>query len=268
MFLDQPDGTRIHYEVTGQGPAVAFSHGVLMSGGMWAEQVQRFAPDYTCITWDERGHGQTRTDGSPFDFWDSARDLLAVLSAAGAEQAVLVGHSQGGFLSLRAALLGPGRVNGLVLVPSHAQALDDGTKGAFAQIKAVWLADGPAPAQDALLGLLIGQPALYPEFIRSWPGMDRAAIGSVFDALINLDDIRERLASITAPALVVHGGQDPAMPAGLGRELSERLGHCIGFEVIPGAGHTPSLTTPGTFDALLGGFLRTYAPAAESAHHG
>ncbi len=268
MFLDQPDGIRIHYEVTGEGPAVAFSHGVLMSGGMWAGQTRRFAPNHTCITWDERGHGQTRTDGSSFDYWDSARDLLAVLSAAGAEQAVLVGHSQGGFLSLRAALLAPGRVSGLVLVPSHSHALDDGTKGAFEQIKAAWSAAGPAPVQDALLGMLIGQPALYPEFIRSWPGMDRAVIRSVFDALINLDDIGERLPSITTPALVVHGGQDPAMPVDLGRELSERLGHCVGFEVIPDAGHTPSLTTPETFDTLLDGFLRTYALTAESAHHG
>jgi len=42
-------------------------------------------------------------------YWDSARDVLALLSHLGIERAVLGGMSQGGFLSLRAAMLAPQR---------------------------------------------------------------------------------------------------------------------------------------------------------------
>ena len=55
---------------------------------------------------DERGFGGTRAPG-PFTYWDSANDALALLDHLGIESAVFTGMSQGGFLSMRAALTTP-----------------------------------------------------------------------------------------------------------------------------------------------------------------
>src|SRR6516162_11870150 len=110
------NGIEISYtDSGGQGPAVVFSHGYLMDHTMFDQQVTALAPQYRVITWDQRGHGGTRAAG-PFTYWDSAADVLALLDHLGVERAVLAGMSQGGFLSLRAALTAPDRVRALMLI--------------------------------------------------------------------------------------------------------------------------------------------------------
>ena len=72
------------------------------------------------ITWDERGFGDTEYDGEPFTYWDSAADCLGLLDHLGIDRAVVGGMSQGGFVSLRAALTAPERVRGLILIDTQA----------------------------------------------------------------------------------------------------------------------------------------------------
>ena len=54
------NGQKLYYEDTGgDGPVIVFSHGLLMDGSMFAPQVEALRSTWRCITWDERGHGQT-----------------------------------------------------------------------------------------------------------------------------------------------------------------------------------------------------------------
>src|SRR5258708_30354603 len=100
----------LHFDDTGgSGPAVLFCHSFAMNGAMFSPQLTDFAGRYRCITWDQRGHGQSPASG-PFTLWDSARDALALLDRLEIDRAIFVGTSQGGFVSLPAALLAPHRV--------------------------------------------------------------------------------------------------------------------------------------------------------------
>ena len=120
MATASVNGITVSYtDSGGDGPVVVLSHGYLMDSSMFEPQVAALAPEYRVITWDERGHGGTRATG-PFSYWDSASDLLALLDHLGIGQAVLGGMSQGGFISLRAALKAPERVRGLILIDSQA----------------------------------------------------------------------------------------------------------------------------------------------------
>src|ERR1700722_9085146 len=93
------NGQRAYFEDSGgHGAPVIFSHGFLMDHEMFNPQVAALAGEFRCITWDERGFGQTEASG-PFTYWDSADDALALLTYLGVERAFLVGMSQGGFLS-------------------------------------------------------------------------------------------------------------------------------------------------------------------------
>ena len=96
------------------------SHGFLMDREMFVHQVDALAGEFRVITWDERGFGETESDGKPFTYWDSAKDCLGLLDHLDIDRAVLGGMSQGGFLSLRAALLAPERVRALVLIDTQA----------------------------------------------------------------------------------------------------------------------------------------------------
>ena len=60
MPFAQVNGQNLYFEDSGgNGPAIVFSHGLLMDSSMFAPQVAALKSRYRCITWDERGHGQT-----------------------------------------------------------------------------------------------------------------------------------------------------------------------------------------------------------------
>ena len=154
------NGQRIRFEDTGgDGPPVILSHGFLMDREMFAPQVEALHPEFRVITWDERGFGETEFDGEPFTYWDSARDCLGLLDHLGIEQAVLGGMSQGGFLSMRAALLAPDRVRALVLIDTQSGTEDPERLPAYRQMQETWLQVGPVDElTQAIAGLIIGDP--------------------------------------------------------------------------------------------------------------
>ena len=135
------DGTQIYYKDWGTGQPVVFSHGFLMDHEMFDAQVAELSGDFRCVTWDERGHGDTRATG-PFTYWDSARDLIELLDHLQVPDAALVGMSQGGFLSLRAALLAPERVRGLAFLDSQAGPEDPAMRPAYDALFQLWVENG------------------------------------------------------------------------------------------------------------------------------
>ena len=115
------DGARVYYEAHGSGPAVLFVHG---SGGhhmAWWQQVAALVDDYTVITVDLRGFGNTRWTAE-HDARNFPGDIIAVLDAVaaadGPSNAVLVGQSIGAAAALKAALLRPDRASGVILAHS------------------------------------------------------------------------------------------------------------------------------------------------------
>src|SRR3954452_22585066 len=134
---------RVFYEDSGgEGPVVVFSHGFVLDRRMWTAQVEALSDQYRCIVWDERGHGLTECKG-PFDFWDSAADVVALLDLLDVASSVLVGMSQGAFLGLRAAIKAPDRVAGLVVIDSATQLFTPEEKEGYQQMAAGWTTYGP-----------------------------------------------------------------------------------------------------------------------------
>lgn len=56
------------------------------------------------------GHGKTRTKSENFTYWDTAIMNLQVMEALGVKKAFVLGTSQGGWITVRMALLAPDRV--------------------------------------------------------------------------------------------------------------------------------------------------------------
>src|SRR3954447_2984728 len=158
------NGQHVYFEDSGgDGAPVLFSHGFLMDHEMFEPQVAALADECRCITWDERGFGQTDAAGD-FTYWDSADDALALLTHLGVDRAFLVGMSQGGFLSLRAALRAPDRVLGLGLIDTQAGRESDDVLPAYDAMADDWETNGPS---DALAGAIAG--------IIMSPGYDHAS---------------------------------------------------------------------------------------------
>jgi pimeloyl-ACP methyl ester carboxylesterase len=252
------NGQRIRFEDSGsEGPPVVLAHGFLMDREMFAPQVDALAPEFRVITWDERGFGETEFDGEPFTYWDSARDCLALLDHLGIERAVLGGMSQGGFLSLRAALLEPERVRALVLIDTQAGTEDPERLPAYRQMQQTWLEVGPVDElAQTIASLIIGEPVLGEQWIAKWRELPREAMKAPGDCLFERDDITDRLGEISCPALVIHGTADMSIELELAEKLCAGLSGCEGVVRIEGAPHASNLTHPAEANAALLGFLR------------
>ena len=259
------NGIEISYaDSGGDGPAVVLSHGFLMDASMFDAQVAALVPQYRVITWDERSHGGTLATG-PFSYWDSARDVLALLDHLGIERAVLGGMSQGGFLSLRATMLAPERVRGLVLIDSQAGTELDANRPGYEQLHETWLDQGPGPVQEIVAAIILGPGqwdrwyAKWAEQYAAWAPDNLGQFNWPFRCLMDRDDITSRLGEIGCPALIVHGGEDAAIPLARAEQMRNGLAGPVTFTVIDGAPHASNVTDPGAVNAEIVNFLSTLA---------
>jgi len=259
MPIADLNGQRLYYEDTGGDlPVIAFSHGLLMDHTMFAPQIEALRDRYRCIAWDERGHGGTGQvpELSPFTYWDSADDLAHLLEHLGVRQAVLVGMSQGGFLSLRCALKYPALACGLILIGSQAGPEDRDQLIGSRALADFWIANGPsesliANAERVLLGEHWSGADVWRE--KWWHFQPRHFL-ECLNTLGEREDLTPRLAEIQVPALVIHGTADIAIPVPRAEALAAGLR--AELVLVEGAGHAVNLTHAVQTNAAIARFLR------------
>lgn len=259
------NGQNIFYTDTGGGegnPVLVFSHGLLMDHSMFDPQVAAFKDRYRCIAWDERGHGQTATAGecAPFSYYDSADDLAALLRHLGVDKAVLVGMSQGGYLSLRCALTHPEAVQALVLIDTQAATEDPTLMPHHMAMVQRWAQSGmddgmAATVESFILGENWADAAAWKA---KWKLVDNANLIQCFTTLGQRDDISDKICQIQVPALVIHGTHDRAIAPERAKAMAQALPRSQWVDV-QGAGHAPNLTHPAPVNAAMAEFLAQLA---------
>jgi 3-oxoadipate enol-lactonase len=253
-------GNRLYYEDSGStGPAVIFSHGFLLDHTMWDEQVRALRDRYRCITWDERSHGMSEVNG-PFTHWDAANDAVGLLDHLGIAQASFVGLSQGGFLSLRAALAHPARVRALVVIDTAAGVDPPEVLAGYHAMQKRWVEEGPVGEVAKInADLIFGANYDASAWIAKWQGKPPSSHTIAWDTVVGRDDIRPRLKEIRCPALVINGSEDQAFTVEIARDIAANLGNAQGMTVIDGAYHCPVATHPEAVHRALRPFLDAHA---------
>jgi pimeloyl-ACP methyl ester carboxylesterase len=255
MPIAPVNGQQIYFEDTGgDGPAVILGHGFMMDHEMFAPQVAALRDTYRVITWDERCFGHTVFDGEPFSYWDSARDCLGLLDHLGVDTAVVGGMSQGGFLSMRAALTAPERVRALILLDTGAGTESAENVPAYQGMIDAWSAGANRDIADIIASIIISDPTENEVWIAKWMARSPEFIVEAGRCLLTRDDIHDRLTEITCPALVVHGTEDHAIPMEEAEALAHGLVGCGGVVKVGGA-HAANLTNPEPVNAAILEFL-------------
>jgi pimeloyl-ACP methyl ester carboxylesterase len=114
-----PDGSRIPYEVAGNADAdvtVVMVHCWMCDRSFWDAQLPALADLYRTVTLDLPGHGEAPANRDPWTVAAYGEDVAGLISDLDLTHVVLMGHSMGGPVSLRAAALAPDRVVGIVAV--------------------------------------------------------------------------------------------------------------------------------------------------------
>lgn len=253
-------GQNLYFEDSGgSGPALLLGHGFLMDHTMFASQVEALTPAFRVIRWDARGFGRTQYDGQPFSYWDLAKDSLALLDHLGVERALLGGMSQGGFIALRAALLAPERVRGLVLLSTQAGVDPPEIIAGYRDIVKTWMTVGPIdPIIATVAQIVLGDPKHWEPWVTEWRARPKESVREPSACLLDRDDITARLGEIKAPAVIFHGTADVAIPMERAEILAAGLEGCRGLVKVDGAGHAANFTHPAQVNPRLVEMLREF----------
>ena len=250
MSTTELDGFEIAYEVTGDGPAVLFTHGYQATGAMWGAQHDALGPRYKVISWDLRGHGDSGAPDDPAQYSHElvVEDMRRLLERLGDERAVLVGHSLGGFASLRFYLDHPEMVRGLVLFGSGPGYRDPDARARWNEMASRFA--GSVEAK----GL---------EILKRAKGMEvstakhRSAIGLAHAGrhmLAQFDSrVMDAITDIHAPTLVIVGGEDERF-LGSSEYMAKKIPGAR-LVLVDGAGHAANMEKPDEFNAALLDFL-------------
>jgi pimeloyl-ACP methyl ester carboxylesterase len=231
-------GLPVRYEAVGEGEPVVLVHGLSGSTRWWSRNVPAVAERHRIYLVDLPGFGAMRRFRRQFALAEAASWLSEWMEAVGLERVHLVGHSMGGYASVRLAASQPEKVRRLVLV-----------------------APAGVPAQRSMLGHLFplllaaryATPAFMPVLVRDALRMGPTTLWRAARDLL-AEDVREDLRKIEASTLLVWGEKDPLIPPMVGDLLRREIPDSR-LLLLLGAGHVPMFDRPREFDAALLAFL-------------
>jgi 3-oxoadipate enol-lactonase len=203
---------------------------------MWDPQVPALAERYRVISYDTRGHGESPAPAGPYSIDDLVDDVLALLDRLGVERAHIAGLSLGGMTGMRLAAREPARVQRLAVLCTSAKPDPQGFLDRAAAVRS----GGTAPLAPAIVSrwLTPTYAAAHPDVVARLEAMiigaDDEGYASCCEAVARLD-LREDLARITAPTLVVSGAEDAALPPEHQRRIAEGVAAAELVSVSPAA---------------------------------
>jgi proline iminopeptidase len=271
------DGTLLHYDVIGKGrPVVFLAGGPGFSPGYLEPVAKGIEGKFARILFHQRGTGRSTMEtinAETLALPTLISDLEALRMHLSADSLTLVGHSFGGILAMQYAASHPDRVRALALIDSGGPTLTS-VPGFITNLGSRMTAEDTAKVKEwstperlknehkrAVLEITRAKTPAYfadrAKATRMMVAFDETSFhDGVFWAitpqLMGGLDLRQPLAAVKAPVLVIHGRQDPLESA---QEVHETF-PTSELVWIENAGHFPWEEQPAAVFLPLAKFLR------------
>lgn len=251
------DGCQLHYEEYGQGVPLLLLHGLGSSSLDWEYQIAALASRYRVIAMDMRGHGRSGKPDERYSIAGFAADVAALIEQLRLGPMHLIGISMGGMVAFQLGVDRPELFKSLTIINSGPEVRVRRPRDAIALVKR-WTLSRLLSLETIAKGLgriLFPKPSqveLRLKIQRRWPRNDKRAYLASLDAIIGWG-VRERLACITCPTLVVTGDRDYT-PVARKEAYVKELPNAR-LVVIDDSGHATPMDQPDIFNALLLDFL-------------
>lgn len=250
-YATSPDGTRIGFERSGEGPPLVLVHGTSADRTRWAGVLPAFAERFTVYAVDRRGRGLS-VEVAEYALEREYEDIAAVADSIGGQVAVL-GHSFGALVALEAALRSQA-IARLVLYepPCHTEEplYPEGSRERLEAFLAAGDRDG---ALAMFFREVVGATEEQLAALRSAPSWQGriAAAHTVPREFADGDYEFEpaRFGSLTIPVVFLQGTESP-LSLRLPTDLMHAALPSSSIVTIPGEAHIAMTTSPELFARL------------------
>lgn len=271
----------------GGAPTLVFVHGLGSYLKFWRYNLDHFAAmGYRVVALDQLGYGKSSKPASfPYTMQAMADVVKAVVERLEIERPILVGHSMGGQTGLSYAIRYPDALSGLVLAaPAGFEAFSEREEQWFRDaVRSVFIVGAD---EDAIWGSVRhanfhrwsdDYAWLVEERVRAAknPSFRQYAYANVrsIHGLADNDFVRDNLAHVRAPTIIIHGDRDRLIPSPFmhgGRPVDVMR---YGAKQIPdatlvtlrGCGHTVQMDCHDDFNRAAAEWLRARFPAPTPA---
>ena len=250
------DGDKIFYKITGSGFPVLLIHGFPLSSTLFENQQAAFSANYTVITVDLPGFGQSSTATARQTEVHYATEMLALLGHLGIKQAAIGGHSMGGQVTLEMYRQNPQVFRAMILFdtnPAPASIVEKAEFTAYGRMAEKMGSASIAPSIDAVM-VTGASVAKHPELMTELTAIVSAAsptgVAGGGNALATRGNYTPELAGITVPTLVVVGQDDPVYPLPISQALAAAIPGST-LAVIPNTNHASMFQSPGPPHAAI-----------------
>ena len=260
-------GAQILVDEVGTGPPALVLHGGMGIDHVLYRTLDPLASSLRLVYLDQRGNGRSTGDPATVTMEQWASDAAEVARAIVGERPVIViGHSFGGFVAQEMAITHGERVRAVILLATTPGQLGDGEEPApegppmpveFAEM----LAELPESDEDYAAFMhrlapayLHRRPADHLRDLMHATTFSAAAMRRGFEELARWSSV-DRLASVTAPVLLVAGRHDPFTAWPQSDRIASRLADAE-VMIMEESGHFPWLDEPDAFFPAVAGWLR------------
>lgn len=268
MPTEDINGTTLFHETTGQGEPLVLVHGAWIDHTSWDAVVPGLAEHFRVVTYDLRGHGQSRLE--PPDagtVHDDIADLVALIERLELQAVNIAGISSGACIALRFAIEHPSLVRRvmpheppcaeyLVDDPENKPLLDD-----FGELIGDTAAKIGAGDHRGAARRFFDEGVLLPWASHSEATQDLIAahavafLGQLQDPdAVALDP--DALRSVSAPVLLSQGATSHPINSRIVEQLAGVLPNARRV-TLPDAGHVPHMTHPDAYAEMVAEFVRS-----------
>jgi len=257
MAFVMQDKVRLYWRADGDEgkPPLLLLNSLGTDHAMWDGVMPLLTRDFRVLRMDTRGHGASDAPKGDYTLSMLAQDALAVLDAAGVARAHVCGLSMGGMTALALAIEHPERVEKIIGANTSAQMSPDLMRERAALVRQ----KGMQAVIDAVLGRF---------FTQAFRDRNLPLLGSTRATVLATDPegyaaccmaiagmkIKDKLARVKAPLLVINGAQDVSTPPA---EHGERIATAVAGarSAMLDAAHLSAVEQPEAFAGAVVAFL-------------
>lgn len=268
MPLLEVNGVQLFVEESGNGDPLVLVHGSWVDRQTWALIEEDLARSFRVVSYDRRGHSQSKDDPEPRVRRDDEDDLAALIETLGLGPANVLGNSFGGAIALGLAARRPELFRRLAAhePPLFALAADDptvaGVRAAVGPVlELIERGDDEAAVREFVENIALGPggwEALPEEQRASMAANSHTFLGEALDPTGNDLDV-DGLSGVAFPVLLTRGDQSPPVFSRIIARVAEAIDGAE-LRVLPGAGHVPQRSHPAEFVSVVSLFFAGSQP--------